>query len=98
MYGLGKYYCGLDLLPPSDQLQQILKLNSLENNHDRNFAKRALTFVKERNLNSLSTDRSLVLKHPSLEKLRLISKILRSVLSGLFVEQNGIKQIQMLMK
>ena len=60
MYGLGKYYCGLDLLPPSDQLQQILKLNSLENNHDRNFAKRALTCVKERNLNSLITEQGIL--------------------------------------
>ena len=38
MYGVGKYYFGLDLLPPDDPLQQIVKMNSLEFNHDIKFA------------------------------------------------------------
>ena len=51
MYGVGKFYCGLDLLPPDDSLQQILKLNSLESNHDLKFALKSVTHFKRQDLN-----------------------------------------------
>ena len=38
MYGVGKFYCGNDLISPIDDLQQILKLNSLDRAHDLRFA------------------------------------------------------------
>lgn len=38
MYGVGKYYCGLDLISPIEDLQQIVKLNSLSTGHDVRFA------------------------------------------------------------
>ena len=50
MYGVGKYYNGLDLLPPGDPLQQILKLNSLDYNHDIKFAMKSVKNFKERDL------------------------------------------------
>jgi hypothetical protein len=46
MYGVGKYYCGLDILPPNDQLRQILKLNSIDYNHDIKFALRSTKNMK----------------------------------------------------
>ena len=43
MYGVGKYYCGLDILPPMDPLKQVLKLNSLDLNHDIKFSLKSTT-------------------------------------------------------
>ena len=43
MYGVGKYYCGLDILPPNDSLKQVLKLNSLDLNHDIKFSLKSTT-------------------------------------------------------
>ena len=38
MYGVGKYYNRLDLIPHNDDLKQVLQLNSLDYNHDIKFA------------------------------------------------------------
>ena len=50
MYGIGKYYCGLDILPPMDPLQQVLKLNSLDFNHDIKFALKSTSNFKKQDL------------------------------------------------
>ena len=42
MYGTGRFFNNSDLLPPGGSLQQILKLNSLEFNHDVKFALRGI--------------------------------------------------------
>lgn len=37
-YGFAKYYNGQDVLPPDDDLQQILQLEMLDYGHDFKFA------------------------------------------------------------
>lgn len=54
VYGIGRYYCGLDLLPPGHEIQQVLKLNTLDWNHDMKFASGAN--VKEIDLQSFSAN------------------------------------------
>lgn len=51
MYGVGKFYCGLDLLPPDDPLQQIMKLNGLDSNHDLKFALKSVQNFRRQDLN-----------------------------------------------
>ena len=50
MYGIGKYYCGLDLLAPMDPLKQVLKLNSLDFNHDIKFAVKSTANLPKKDL------------------------------------------------
>lgn len=50
MYGVGKYYCGLDILPPDDPQQQILKLNCIDYNHDIKFALDSVVQFKKQDL------------------------------------------------
>ena len=54
LYGIGKYYNGLDLLPPNDPLQQILKLNSLDYNHDIKFALKSIKNFKSKDLSKFT--------------------------------------------
>jgi hypothetical protein len=54
LYGIGKYYNGLDLLPPNDPLQQILKLNSLDYNHDIKVALNAIKNFKSQDLSKFT--------------------------------------------
>ena len=49
-YGLGRYYYNLDILPPQDPLQQIIKKNSLDFNEDIVFAVRGNKQFKQKNL------------------------------------------------
>ena len=41
MYGVGRFFFGLDLLAPDDNVQQILPLNSMERGDDLKFAMKA---------------------------------------------------------
>ncbi len=52
-YGLGKFYCGHDILPPGDNLQQILQLYDLAPNHDIQFAIQGLKSFEEKDLNAI---------------------------------------------
>ena len=54
MYGVGKYYSGLDILSPMDPLKQVLKLNSLDFNHDIKFALKATTSFAMKDLGNYS--------------------------------------------
>ena len=47
MYGVGKYYCGLDLLPPDDPLKQVLKLSAIDYNYDIKFALKSTKNFKQ---------------------------------------------------
>lgn len=49
-YGVGKHYQGHDILPPDDDLQQILRVNNISFNHDINFARKSLEKIKQKDL------------------------------------------------
>jgi len=55
MYGVGKYYQGLDLIPHDDDLKQVLQLNSLDYNHDIKFALKCASSYKQRDLSEFAS-------------------------------------------
>lgn len=54
MYGVGRFYRGLDLISPLDDMQQILQLNSLNLNQDVKFALNYARKIKKRDLSDFT--------------------------------------------
>jgi len=54
VYGIGKFFMGLDLLPPHDDLKQIIQLNSFGYCHDLRFAFSKRRSVAQKDLSVFS--------------------------------------------
>ena len=55
MYGVGRYYCELDLISPKDDFQPAFKLSGLNTGHDIRFALKNVMKSSGKTLQGLHT-------------------------------------------